>query len=455
MTDTRGNFATMFALASMALVGGAGVALDYNNMVTMRSDLQAQTDAAVLSLATNQNFTKFTGRTKTRMQDYAHKVMIENGYPADGPKPTIKTGPKGAIRVEANLEYTTGLTRIMGFKKMPVAAGASSFFVSINDLDIALALDVTASMGFDGKLDALKLSANQLVDSIAATGTTKVKISLVPFAQYVNVGMTNRTAPWITVPADGTRTENYQYQPRRQTSSQTCTGTEPYSRTYYVDGVAQTYNGTRPTGCTGTNTWVDDGPEETRTRTITETWSGCVGSRGSNLHLVDATYSTRVPGLMNTSCPNEILPLTNDYAAVKTAIDNLTDAGNTYLPAGLAWGQRVLSPGAPYSEGKANSIKYLVLMTDGENTLSLNVPKHDGSDWAATNTDTARLCTNIKGDDVTIFTIAFKVTDTATRNMLRTCATNNGTYFEADDDQALKESFAGIANSVLSARLTQ
>lgn len=455
LADTAGNFATLFAVASMAVVGGVGVAVDYSGMISLRSDLQAQTDAAVLSLATNQNFTKFNGRSRAQMQEYAMEIMVQNGYPADAPMPKVILGAKGAVRVEAETTYIAGLTRIFGNKEMVVAAGASSFFVSINDLDIALALDVTGSMGVSGKLESLKSAATLLVDNIEATASNKVNFSVIPFAEYVNVGLANRNETWLDVPADGTRTEDYQYQPTIQTSTQTCTGTETFTSTITVDGVTITTSGTRNSGCTGTNAFAPDGPEETRTRTIAETWNGCVGSRPSNLHLVDGSYSSRVPGVMNITCPTEILPLTNDYAAVRLAIDNLTAAGNTYIPAGLAWGQRVLSPDAPFDEGESNSIKYLVLMTDGQNTLTLTQPLHTVGDTVSTNADTTRLCNNIKAAETTIFTIAFQVSDVTTKNMLRTCATDAGTYFEADDNMALQEAFSGIANSVLSARLTQ
>jgi hypothetical protein len=293
------------------------------------------------------------------------------------------------------------------------------------------------------------------VDLLEGSGSDKVKIGLVPFSNYVNVGMDNRDASWIDVPADSSRTENYQYQPQTQTGFRTCTGSVERTGTYNIDGASSTYTYNELTGCSGADTWENSGPEETRSRTITETWSGCVGSRDSGLHLRDASYASRIPGLMNTSCAAEILPLTKDYTAIRTRLGELNAKGNTYLPAGLAWGQRALSPQEPYAEGATDTIKYLVLMTDGENTLSLNVPEHNGSDTGETDKDTQRLCTDIKADDITVFTIAFMVDDTATQNILKKCASNGTTYFRADDADGLNEAFTSIANSVLSARLTQ
>src|SRR5262249_6833570 len=68
------------------------------------------------------------------------------------------------------------------------------------------------------------------------------------------------------------------------------------------------------------------------------------------------------------NCPaSPILPLTNDKSAITSAISAMVAGGNTVIPEGIAWGWRVLSPGAPFTEGAAYSdsdtIKFLILLT--------------------------------------------------------------------------------------------
>ena len=50
--------------------------------------------------------------------------------------------------------------------------------------------------------------------------------------------------------------------------------------------------------------------------------------------------------------------------------------GATGVGEGAMWGWRVLSPGAPFTDGRAystkNNTKVLVLMTDGQNTYYPN-----------------------------------------------------------------------------------
>lgn len=99
-----------------------------------------------------------------------------------------------------------------------------------------------------------------------------------------------------------------------------------------------------------------------------------------------------------------------------------------YIPAGLMWGWRVLSPTGPFADGApvtgANRArKVLVLMTDGENTRSLDAPYHWGSSKSDADTLLSTLCTKVKSASIEIYTVAFEVTDNQTRNMLRNCAT--------------------------------
>ena len=68
----------------------------------------------------------------------------------------------------------------------------------------------------------------------------------------------------------------------------------------------------------------------------------------------------------NYGCPRPILPLTDNRTDVESAIDAMVayPAMGTYIPTGLAWGWRVLSPGAPFTEGVGPSDEHL--RHDGE-----------------------------------------------------------------------------------------
>jgi Flp pilus assembly protein TadG len=94
-----------------------------------------------------------------------------------------------------------------------------------------------------------------------------------------------------------------------------------------------------------------------------------------------APYGTQPAGFdtgPNASCTTQpITPLTDvsSEAGMKTitdAIDAMQPDGGTSVPSGLAWGWRVVSSGAPFTEGRPEkergNDKVVIVLTDGANT---------------------------------------------------------------------------------------
>jgi Mg-chelatase subunit ChlD len=190
-------------------------------------------------------------------------------------------------------------------------------------------------------------------------------------------------------------------------------------------------------------------------------WNGCVGSRAYPLNVRDEapTSSTLYPGIMNVSCPSAITPLTADKATVTGALSKMVTTGETYIPAGLMWGFATLSSQAPFTDAVPYSDKRvkkaLVLMTDGANTKSLSaisgmpgLPGHNGSNVTQANTYTTELCTNIKAQGITVYTIAFGVTDPTTLTRLRDCASEPGMAYTPTSASQLSLAFKEIAEAL-------
>jgi Flp pilus assembly protein TadG len=82
----------------------------------------------------------------------------------------------------------------------------------------------------------------------------------------------------------------------------------------------------------------------------------------------------------NESCTTSpITPLTDvstatGQTAIKASIDAMAPTGNTNVPEGMAWGWRVLSSTAPFTEGRPETEKgndkVVIVLTDGANTYS-------------------------------------------------------------------------------------
>lgn len=342
---------------------------------------------------------------------------------------------------------------VLGFSTVEVRAFASADY-GFTRLEIALALDNTGSMS-GPKLDALKLSAGRLVDTLLdkAREDGDIRIALVPFAQYVNVGLENRNAAWMDVRNDYSETLEWCGDVAPLISSTNC---RMVTYTTYQDG--------KPV--TGSYQQCDDvyGPPvyQCTPYTNTYTWSGCVGSRNYPLNIRDGDYSSRIPGLMNVACPSRIQPLTFSRSDLQNAVNAMVATGETYVPAGLMWGWRALSETAPYAESAGDRVdadgnkisKVLILMTDGENTKSPSYPTHDGTDAVTSNQLTTESCNAIKAARVQIFTIAFDVTSPTIKNLMRACASSAGNYYDAAGAGQLDEALQAIGGQLGGIRLT-
>ena len=366
-----------------------------------------------------------------------------------------------------------GTRLISASAKVPVGGGGA--------LDIALVLDITSSMQGD-KLDQMQISVNGFLNQFQAYGGD-VRVSIVPFSQYVNVGTHNASQPWIDNSQEGTRFDPVTKDTREATCS---TGFISVACTRIQDGVTlhqtcRACDGNQVTTTTGSTT-VEP----------LKTWDGCVGSRAGNLS-VQAGYngvpfgavyddgsSSRTPyNETDYACPADaILPLTNNITAAQTLVGDLDTRGTTYMPSGLAWGWRTLDDDLPLGRPIAGDDrkKVLILMTDGANTVSQRGPdpivdndgryhhgEHDsGADahnaeiTAEANARTATLCTNVAADDIQIFTIAYEFPDVgdadATRILLQNCAAEDS-FFDAADAGQLNAAFTAIGQSLKDIRL--
>jgi Flp pilus assembly protein TadG len=226
--------------------------------------------------------------------------------------------------------------------------------------------------------------------------------------------------------------------------------------------------------------------------------------RNNNASLDSSAPDTRGP---NRGCPTPIVPLTTNEGTLQTNISAMRhwSGGGTNQAEGLAWGWRVLSPTAPFTEGVAfnaardNVRKVIVLMSDGENTnvgsdvvmsSDYSAYNHLGlwRDYASggllnqliggilrgilpsqyrrninssssyvtyVNSRQATLCNNIKNDGIEIYTVIFRETDNATENLMRNCASGADHFYRADNAQQLAQAFDAIGTGIGALRLTR
>ena len=439
----------MFAVASSLLLVGVGAAVDYSGMRSVRSNIQNFADVAVLAAAGSGE------ENKAELKKIAEAAIAANNFDGGTYSVSVNLSKDGFITVDVGTSYNMAIMGIFGKSTSDVKASAEAPLALAEPIDIALVLDVTGSMS-GTKIDDLKTAATALIDILDEADNDNVRVSVIPFAQYVNVGLSRRSASWLDVPADSSTTgAETCYMTKDVTSTSNCTTTTTPTSTCYNDGVPYTCGGGDKTTCDYTY-----GPEYEvcYTPTSNSTWRGCVGSRNTPWNERARKGSTLIPGVMNINCNQEILTLTNDLDVVRSNITSLNANGNTYIPAGLIWGWRALNYEEPLTEALStkdkNASRVLILMTDGANTKSVNGTLHTGSDIDNANSVTKNLCLNLKADKIDMYTIAYDFSDPTTINMLEKCASTKDQFFSAADGATLKKTFENIGASLNKLRLT-
>ncbi|OFX02955.1 MAG: hypothetical protein A3E78_07855 [Alphaproteobacteria bacterium RIFCSPHIGHO2_12_FULL_63_12] len=450
-----GNVAMMFGLLVIPLLIGAGVGLDMARAAETRARLAEAADAGILAAARARLLDDTM--TDTEAAALARRQFEANAHLR--PDTVIDTfdfdydevAGKFTLAVTGTVQTT--LLAVTGRKTMLLSINSEAKVAPPRVLEAVLVLDNTNSMS-GAKIDALKDSATDLVDTIMADTDNTVKVGIVPFSTYVNVGMSRRNESWINVPADYSQT-NYschnEYPDAVKSNCRTVSGT------CNNDGVSYS--------CSWEECDWDYGEpvQVCGNSTSNYVWHGCVGSRNYPLNVKDQDFgATRVPGLLNVWCAAEVLPMTDNKTAVKNKISSLYVQGDTYIPTGLSWGLRLISSDAPFTEGTTYTdleadagVKAIILMTDGANTRSPNYPDHWGSNVSLANNLTSELCDEIKSKKIFIHTIAFEVTDSTIQNLLRNCASDPSDFYDAGNAAELAEAFNSIGDDLKRLALTK
>ncbi len=193
--DQSGATALVIGLAIIPLVMAAGAGVDYGNWVAVNSRLQAATDAAALAAGRAMNKTEEERRQIAN--DYFHSNF---GQPKNSgvPSMTMVLDELGNINVTGEVTVKNYLSAVAGFTETKIAA-ASQVRKASEGLEIVLVFDNTGSMGQLNRLNTLKKAANDFVE-ILFNGKTEnpgLKIGVVPFSQFVNVGPDKATAFWV------------------------------------------------------------------------------------------------------------------------------------------------------------------------------------------------------------------------------------------------------------------
>lgn len=435
--DVRGQFAIMFSVAIAIVLMFIGTAIDMAGMHQSRTKLQDLADLAVLAAAASGE------QDEDDLQEIAEDAVAANNLTEQALVTELDILSNNTIHVEVTTEYNMFLMGMFGYGASEIGAKAEAPPKGSSPLNLSLVLDTTQSMA-GSKMTALRSAANNLVDSLES-GDGNVQVSVVPFARYTRIPRAYDAEPWLEI----------------NPSVNTCWMVHDEDNSVNCDPVTYDEDENEVYNCE-----IEVQKEECA---FIE-YDGCVASRPAPFHLDADFMSQRIQGYTaGGSCSTELLPLTTNFTDVRNTITAMETEDRTYMPSGLIWGWRSLTPVAPMTE--ANTADFnerasvMVLMSDGENTRSLdqdtnndweyNGVYHWDTDKDDANAVTSTLCSNIKDDAITIYTIAYEVTDATTQTLLTQCASSPAHAYTADNAAQLDSAFDSIGEKLALVRLAK
>jgi len=389
-TDTGGNVAMMFAVSLFVLIGLLAVAVDLSKGFAAKQRLQNTTDAVALLAAKDK-----TLDTAAKLEAAA-QALYDATYPGQrGVRIEIqdikRDGDQVTVVSKNNIDtYFSGV-----FKTSDLDVGVTSSAVyTKKSLDVALVLDTTGSMGQainqgggPSKLTGLKSAANGLIDMVDNMDNDDVRLSIVPFAQYTNVGKTHSRAGWLDF---------------SQVSRNTWEG------------------------CVGSRL---NGNDETPTQ------------RGGAI----PTFANNICGSEILPLTSNMRKARSSINGLKPRGWTYIPSGITWGWRTLEGELPIRVKAAPTD---TDHKKVMVIMTDGQNTRSKSQLTHEGQNINDANAKTARLCDKVKGDDIEVYTIAYALDDRTTKNLMRDCASSTAKFFDASNAAELSQAFEQIGRSL-------
>lgn len=456
LTQREGAVMPIFALMVIIMVVVMGAGFDVSRTVNAREKLSYALDAAALSVATDLSTSVMTDAEITQALADSFRANLKGVEFLDEAIKNLAftvDSENGIVTVSSKATLNNYFIDIGGYGKKALGPETFEFGTSSQvsysryDVELALVVDVTGSMS--GDMATLRSASeglvNILIPSEADETEGKVRISLVPYSQGVNLGVyADKVKGGDLGHSDGSVcvSERQDYDDGSKTHKVRLTD-EPYD--YYDD--------------------TDPAPKA----------------------------SFYGGGSDSCSKKSAMIPLSPDRDALITAIKALEANGGTAGQTGVVWGWNSLSPNysnvwpnesAPADYDDEDVLKFAVIMTDGDNNRRYEfietqsdyvctgkgknktckweeIPVYawqevsEGESYSNTSSTTQRdLCAAMKDSRIEVFGVYFgSNNNSAGAKNMKSCA-STGNYYQATSASELISAFANIARKIQSIYLS-
>jgi len=487
LKNKAANVAILFGLSLFPILFAIGAAVDYGRAYIAQKRFSQAIDAAALAIGSTADL------SNQQIQEMAQAFLDANYPPQEiGATSQINvSSDSSTVHIDVKGYVETTFLKVAGMDTIDVVA-AVDVMRTQKKVELVMVLDNTGSMSWSGKIGALKTAANLMLDILMTkaqhSANGDVKIGLVPFAAAVNIGADKLNSGWLDTNAqsvvawedfqNGTNALTlYDGLNNRDWNGCVRARNEPYDTTDAAPAVA-----------TPATLWAPYfAPDEPDISWYANRYApdGVTGDYDTRQRNAAKYANYTVPGWVGSDGPDfncnvtQVTPLTADHGLVQSGIETMNASGSTVIPAGLAWGWRLISPSEPFTEGvaydDADYVKAIVLLTDGQNSVGGGIGNHNGSYYnaygyaqsghigqpngnqaeAVLNDKTAELCTNIKNEGVMLFTITFQLLNGPIKDLMRDCATSTSMYYDSPNNSELQGVFEEIAIGLSKLRISK
>lgn len=484
--DESGSMIVFSMFLFMLIMIVSGMAVDFMRFESRRAMMQGALDSAVLAAADlDQELDP-----KAVVVDHLTKSQVGNCLVGE---PSIEsTASYRRVEADCELELDTFFLGLRSFVQAfdgpeTLTARATSVAIEgVGNIEVSLVLDISGSMDDDipgsggtKRIERLREAGTAFVAALLKPEyEDKVSLSLIPYSEDVNLGEdlfnTISTAAYAST-ADQSKNSRH-------------------THSYCLNLPASAFTSTA---------WNNTA---SYTQVPHFQWNPVYNSGGNLVDTIDQPV-----------CPHNsyeaIIPISQNATQLSSAINQLQPRAGTSIFLGLKWAVNLLDPsfqdniaalpngvideafdGRPVahgtSEDPSDTLKYIVLMTDGQNSSSsrvnedyYNEPNHvdhwanmnwwyfynyraggsyykNRSEFVNENVYTHDLgnqymrsmCTAAKDKGIIIFSIAMGST-TAGEVEMSNCASSTGHYYSTSGEE-LVDIFEAIAKQITDLRLT-
>ena len=204
-SDERGAFIVIFGILAIVLVATSGAVVDYASVEQARARAQDALDSAALGLQPTIFEDGVTADTiKPKAQAVLEERLANSSLTATVSGVSINEAD-GMLRLEASVVVPTSFVALVGVPSITAGVVSEATRKRLK-VEVAMVLDNSGSMSSSSRMTNLKTAAkcatgvllNGDCNSTATTsGVDTVKIGIVPFTEFVNVGTSYKTATWM------------------------------------------------------------------------------------------------------------------------------------------------------------------------------------------------------------------------------------------------------------------